>query len=477
MKKMIIVLFCIPLLVLSADEVDPLDLGNVIIQGKTDALQDTLSSKRDLNKYCLLASSNQFEYKAYYSHTVIEAPKPYPDKNIFAFQFNGGLDKYTAVRGAIAANDLYNFSAKFYNHERTENWIERIYNLQCQPQINDHELTLDINSSRSTSEFGETEIMSGSISYNKVDLTIDNISEYNWNIDIKLAYHDFTQLEDSAKDLDISSRIGLLHKKLNTNLAVNMLKQNISGHLETGFSEIKSLNKLSLWCAYDNNGAYPSVSFSTKFNIMKNLSLRIENDPTITTLSRADGFKNNLLQSIFPGKFQTKKLLNSYLKLESNYILPLSIFYNASWQKDHLMYADTDDNGFYEQERIDCLIHRAGLRFAYEYGNFSFLESVEYKFSDDILYFEPLLTSSTKFKYEQILYSVGVALNLLSGGEDDEDKSLEDVVLVDVNALYKLRENISILAEVKNLLDQKYKRYNNYVADELQMIIGFRMLF
>ena len=49
--------------------------------------------------------------------------------------------------------------------------------------------------------------------------------------------------------------------------------------------------------------------------------------------------------------------------------------------------------------------------------------------------------------------------------------------LMDVSALYKLRDNISILAEARNLFNQKYKKYNNYTAEELQVIFGVKMTF
>ena len=49
--------------------------------------------------------------------------------------------------------------------------------------------------------------------------------------------------------------------------------------------------------------------------------------------------------------------------------------------------------------------------------------------------------------------------------------------MIDVSALYKLRDNISILAEAKNLLDQEYEKYNNYVSEELQINFGVKMTF
>jgi len=48
---------------------------------------------------------------------------------------------------------------------------------------------------------------------------------------------------------------------------------------------------------------------------------------------------------------------------------------------------------------------------------------------------------------------------------------------VDAFALYSLRDNISILAEVRNLFNQEYEKYNNYAAEELQIIIGVKMAF
>jgi len=54
---------------------------------------------------------------------------------------------------------------------------------------------------------------------------------------------------------------------------------------------------------------------------------------------------------------------------------------------------------------------------------------------------------------------------------------MKNTFMVDVSALYNLRDNISILAEARNLFNQKYKKYNNYIAEELQLIFGVKMTF
>ena len=209
----------------------------------------------------------------------------------------------------------------------------------------------------------------------------------------------------------------------------------------------------------------------------RNLGIRFENNPTISTISRADGFNENLLQNIIASDSQTKKILNSFITLESDYALPISIYHNASLERDHLMYSDDDANGFYEWEKIDCLIHKMGVKAAYEYGNITLIQNVEYKLSEEDLYFEPLINSSTKLEYSKNLYRIGIDLQLLSGGVDDKMEDLDNTFMVDVSALYNLRDNISILAEARNLLNREYKKYNNYIAEELQVIFGVKMTF
>ncbi|MDP8204681.1 MAG: hypothetical protein P9L95_09140, partial [Candidatus Tenebribacter mawsonii] len=85
--------------------------------------------------------------------------------------------------------------------------------------------------------------------------------------------------------------------------------------------------------------------------------------------------------------------------------------------------------------------------------------------------------TSTKLEYEKNLYRFGIDLRLLSGGVDDKEGDLENAFMIDVSALYKLRDNISILAEARNLLDQEYEKYNNYVSEELQINFGVKLTF
>ena len=476
MKNLIIVLLSIPFFILSAVEGDPLDLGNIVIQGETASLEDTLSSIRNLAEYCLISSTEQFEYTAYYSPITIESPETYPIQDRAAFQLKGGLDNFTIVQGVISAGNIWHFSANLFNRERSENWKENTYSLQWQPEINEHKMILDFTNKEFISKFGETKISGGYISYIKDDLVIPQISAYSWNINLRSSYHEFTQLQASATDFDLSSNIGIHYNNLIGNISVNLLKQSVSGYCDVGISNLKFFDKIGLWCAYDEEGVYPSVSFNSKISLCKNLAIRFENNPTISTFSRTDGFNENLLQNIFPGNFQTKKILNSFITLESDYILPISVYYNANLEKDHLRYIE-DANGFYKLKDIDCLIHKMGLKAAYEYGDITLIQNVEYKTSEEQLYFEPLLTSSTKLEYNKNLYRIGIDLQLLSGGVDDDEDKLDNTFMVDVSALYHLRDNISILAEARNILNQEYKKYDNYIAEELQIIFGVKMTF
>ncbi|NQT64996.1 MAG: hypothetical protein HQ554_02345 [FCB group bacterium] len=476
MKKIIIILLSIQFFALSATEGDPLDLGNIVIQGETASLEDTLSSIRNLDEYCLLSSTEQFEYTAYYSPIVIEFPITYPVQKRIAFQLKGGLDNFTSVRGVISSGNIWHFSADLLHRERSEDWKESIYSFQWQPELNQNKMIFDFSNKEYISVFGETQISGGYVSYVREDIIIPQIPALSWDIDLKSTYHEFTQLQSPASDLDISSSIFIQYDNYHGNMSVNMLMQSVSGYCDAGISNLKYFDQLGLWCAYDENGVYPSLSLNSKIHLYKNLGLRLENNPTIATISRSDGFNENLLQDISAGDLQTKKILNSFITLESDYVLPVSLYYNASFEKDFLRYI-ANVNGFYEQENIDCLVQKIGVQAAYKYRDFTLIQNVEYKTADEQLFFEPLLIASTKLEYNRNLYRFGFDLQLLSGGVDDNEDDLDNALLLDVSALYNLRDNISILAEARNLLNQEYMKYNNYIAEELQVIFGVKMTF
>ncbi len=477
MKKLIIILLCIQFYVLYAAEGDPLDLGSVVIQGETESLEDTLSSIRNLEEYCLLSSAEQFEYTAYYSPIIIESPITYPIQKKVAFQFKGGLDNFTIVRGAISSGNIWCFSADLLHRKKAENWKQNTYSFQWQPEINEHKMIFNFSNKEYIYNSGETKISGGYISYKKEDLIIPQIPEISWNIDLKSSYYEFTQLQTSASDFDLNSNIGIQYNNYHGNISANMLMQNVSGYCDVGISGLKFFDEIGFWCAFDEDGVYPSISFNSKISLYKNLGIRLENNPAISTLSRADGFNENLLRNIFAGDSQTKKILNPFITLESDHILPISVYYNASLERDHLMYIDEDANGFYEQENIDCLIHKTGLKAAYKYGDITVIQNVEYTISEEQFYFEPLLVTSTNLEYNKNLYCIEIDLQFLSGGVDDKENDLDSAFLIDVSALYKLRDNISILAEARNLLNQEYMKYNNYIAEELQVIFGVKMTF
>ncbi|HHE64652.1 MAG TPA: hypothetical protein ENL09_01365, partial [Bacteroidetes bacterium] len=187
MKKLIIILLCIQFYVLSATDGDPLDLGDIIIQGETESLEDTLSSDRNVNKYCLISSKEQFEYSAYYTPIIIESPITYPIQERAAFQFKGGLDNFTSVNGVISSGNIWHFSADLFHRERFEDWKKSTYSLQWQPEVNEHKVMIDFSNKEFTYKSGETEITGGYISYIRHDLVISQIPEFSWNIDLKSA--------------------------------------------------------------------------------------------------------------------------------------------------------------------------------------------------------------------------------------------------------------------------------------------------
>ncbi|MEA2095357.1 MAG: hypothetical protein U9P73_01505, partial [Candidatus Cloacimonadota bacterium] len=353
------------------------------------------------------------------------------------------------------------------------------YSLQWQPEINEHKVMIDFSNKEFTSKTGETKITGGYASYMREDLVISQIPEFSWDLDLKSAYNKFTQLQDSASDFDVNTNIGINYNNYNGNLSVNLLKQKVSGYLDAGISRLKFLDEIGLWFAYDKAGVYPSIKFNSKISLIKNFGIRFENNPTISSFSRADGFNDNLLQDVFPGNSQTKKILNSFITLESDYFLPISIYHNASIERDHLMYYNdvADSNGFYEQKNIDCLIHKMGLKAAYKYGDLSISQNLEYTLSEETLFFEPLLVTSTMLEYNKNLFCIGIDLQFLSRRVDDKEIDLDDAFIADVFAFYSLRDNISILAEARNLFNQEYEKYNNYIADELQVIFGVKMMF
>ena len=474
MKKLLIILLCVQFYVLSAANGDQLDLGNVVIQGETASLEDTLSSDRNLEEYCIISSTEQFEYRAYYSPMIVESPITYPIQRNTAIQFKGGMENYADVHGVISFGDIWNFSADLLYHKRSESWKENTYSLQWQPEINEHKMIIDF----SNMEFGETKITGGYISYIKENLMIPQISKIYWDVDLKSAYNKFTQLQHSVSDFDINSDIGIRYNNLIGNMSVNLLKQKVTGYFDAGISGLRFFDEIGLWFAYDEDGVYPSIKFNSTINLYNNLGIRFNNNPTISTLSRVDDFNENLLQNIIADASQTKKIINSFITLESDYFLPVSVYYNANWEKDHLRYiAMEDTSGFYQHDIINCLIHKIGVKAAYKYGDLSIVQNLEYTLSEEKLYFEPLLVTSTKLELNKNLFRIGIDLQFLSGRVDDKEIDFNDAFIVDVFARYNLRDNISILAEARNVFSQEYEKYNNYIADELQIIFGVKMTF
>lgn len=451
---------------------DPLDLGTIVIQGETATLQDTMISKAELSEYCLVSSNIDFSYSAYYSPMKFTSPLIFPDQKRSSFQLKGGLDNYTTLNAVISTDEIINFSAYLKHFEKSDSWKQNTYEMQWQPKLNENNLIFDV----SKQEFPGTKIFGGFFNYNNQSLSLLENGGFLGFLDLTASYYQFEQLDTSAEDFCLNMDILLKKETLYNILSTDLLDKDISGFGSIGLKGIGIFDDVGIWCAYDSKGVYPSLILNSKFRFNKYLQIRLEQSPFISAKSHHDRFHDNILQSMFTDLEQTKKVLNSTVTLENNYLIPISLYYQATWEKDHVVYRQ-NSSGFYDLDTVDSIIQKGGIELAFQYWNILLRQNLEYMIAEEILNYEPLLTASTKLEFTEKLYQIEVDLQILSQGETTEGRELDTYFMLDLFGTYKLRDNISLFVEVNNLFDQSYRKYDDYSAEELQVIFGARLDF
>ncbi len=459
-----------------------LELGEVLIVGESHMPSDSVESFIDLAQFCKVADIGKFGFQPVFSPPKMLYPSV-GTYNDFAVNVLCGNHYLGDIEGVYSKNSLLNFTAGFYNKELTENWETTVFDLSWQPEFKEHSFDLNYEYDKYRYKNGDTKISGLYLKYDNDSILLNLIDPMILDISMKSAYYEFTQLDvsakdldDSAKDIDMVSKIKIDRKKYCGEIGLDLLKQAVSGKISGQFKDISFFSKIGIWCAFDEEDIYPAIEFSAKFKILPELFLKLENKPEISRTSRKDEFIENDFQYLYMSNMQTKKQMNIFAIVESEYLLPVSIYYNPSWNDGFHRYAMLDKK-YYEQENIDCQVQKIGLKACLKYRCFAFFQDVSYTESDEELYFVPKVINITSLCYEKNLLKLETQFKYLHDRFDDSSEKMDNVLLIDLLGSYKLKENISIITSITNLLNENYKEFSDKPNECIQFDVGFRIMF
>jgi outer membrane receptor protein involved in Fe transport len=459
------------------EESRSLDLGDIIIEGEGEILGDSVRVIENLNSFWEINRMDKFLYKPRLSLREINKPDDLFLSNVFDISIKAGNNNFGCIQSVYSSskNSISNFSLSLKNKRLQENWNSLEGEFYWLPDFNNFKLITGINYYEFNSEYGDTEIKGANLLLRKRFLSHTE-SAYQLEFLADLGYYKFEQTLQTAADFDLIANLKGKYPKFESNIKLLFLKQSVSGMIDLDYKNFLVFENIGIWFAIDSVDVYPSISFISSFNPLPGLYLKFKNQPEIGQVSRKNMFEQNHYQKIIMNRLQTKKILNGFAILEYNSFLPLTLFYNISWNQDYLKYVYVQDK-LYTNTPMDFLQHLFGFQMSFKYKNFKFIQDIFYSQNDEeIPYLYKLESISTLGFYQEQWY-IEAKARYLEKREDETGKKMEDVVLIDLFGRLNLFKNLNLTIETENLLDEDYIQYTGLTKECLQVNIGVEFSF
>jgi hypothetical protein len=496
MPRMILFLLIIYLSsFLSAQNVpaSPLDLGDIIIEGETDLIRDSLGTNYDLDSLLKVDDKTKFHYKP---EPVLEnTPKQvaYTKDKLMSLELKGGNYTFGSCRAALSASNFANFNFSLFNHSLKKKWYNFESGFNWLPSYRNFNFIAGISYLNYESPIIETEIEGLNLGISrsdnsaaKINFPAFNISTFNYRI---------SKSDNELTSLDIRSNINWDISIFKLRTSLEYLKENFQGDV-TLFMRGLPVNKLGLYLQY-RSAKYAhekaefavSVDFFTRINLLKSLFLNISNEPYQTKFSYLDDLKHYKFSEFSENSNQFSASINPQFSLEYFGPIYLKGSFRFSMLQDYYFFVPdsigvSKITGFDKVERQEL-----GLDFSYkiakmEVGNN--LIFTRYEVNDDRINpenfsniknnipYQPELENIAYFTFTYSNWKLRAENNSIVGREDELGLGMPDLNLVNVYLSYLLFEQFEIIGEVENLLNEKYIKRSDLPEQGLQIKAGFR---
>jgi len=495
MKKLILTIFTI-FLCLSLngqDNSDPsLDLGDVIIEGESDLIRDSLKTNYDLDSLLNINNNEKFIYKP---EPVVERSSDHDafmSNRIFSLEAKAGNHFFGSIKAALSMNSIINFNFDLNNRSLKEDWNSFESSLNWIPNYREFQFNAGMEFLKYESDIITSDASNFNLGFqrtrSKVDESIDfpEFSFYG-------LFYKIDQQKTELNSFDLRSNINWRISRIGLDLNLEYLKENYQGDL-TIFLEELPVNRLGLYLhykpeMYDESGKIMvSVDFFNRINLLRSLFLNISNEPFLSKNSYLDDLKKDHYQEPVNNSTQFCVLINPEFSLE--YFGPVYAKGSFQFSKINDFYFFVpDSSGMYKPLSYHDIDHQQlGFEISYKYGNFEIgnslkystykiiekVKTLEYSNYEENVPFVPEISNLTFFELSCLAWKFRLENNYFAGREDELGEEMPDVDLLNVYLSYELFSNIDILGEVENILDERY-RAGSYLPEEgFQFKIGFR---
>jgi len=469
-----------------------LDLGDVIIEGESDLIKDSLGTNYDLDSLLKVNEADKFLYKPDPVLEEASEQAAFMSNRILTLEALGGNFTFASLQAALSLHPLLSFNFHFQNRSLEKNWndLELGGNwIGCYKEL---QFNVGGEYLQYDSELTDTEAKDVILGIERISSREDGILDLP-EFKLSGSYYTISQDKNEIDGYDVRSRLNWKQAWLEIDANLDYLKEHLQGDL-TLYANNLPVNRLGLYLHYrpefegEKGKIMVSVDFYNRIILYRSLFLNLSNSPSLTSNSYMDDLKLDHYHANLENSNQISTLIAPEFSLE--YFGPLYVkgSFKYTINKDHYHYIP-DSTKLYKMVTYGEMQHQEfQLTTTYEYkflkvGNvltYNLFE-VRDRVRDDeyTLYarnvpYTPELINTTFIEFSVSNWKLLIENKYQQGREDEFGEDMTDYDLLNASVSYTLLTNLEILVEVENIFDEKYNRSTYLPEEGIQFKAGFR---
>lgn len=494
MRNLLLILLTFYLIILSAQDTpgSSLDLGDVIIEGESDLIKDSLGTNYDLDSLLNVSEKEKFLYKPEPVLESVSEQAAFMSNKIISLEVKGGNYSFGSLRGALSLHPLLNFNLDLYNRSLKSDWNTTELGVNWLAYYKEFQFNTGGEYLKYDSEIIDTKAKDLILGIKR----ISNSEKKQLNFpdfSVSANYYQIDQADTDLSSIDVRSNINWNISTFTIDTNLDYLKEKFQGDF-TFFLNNLPINRLGLYVHYrpefygETEKFMFSVDLFNRINLFKSLFLNISNTPSLSKNSYLDDLKHVHYQATFDNTNQTSLIINPEISVEYFGPLYLKGFYKFSMHEDYYLFLP-DTTGLYRLANYNNVDQQdLGLSISYsfmdlEIGNDFILSNYEVKdrtqndiFSEYKLNipYVPEINNTTHINFKYADWKLRIENNFLTGREDELGEKMSDINLLNAYLSYQIFNNFEILGEVENVLDEEYIRSSYLQEEGMQFKAGFR---
>jgi hypothetical protein len=482
MKKiLLLILILLPLFLLS----DELDLGKIIIEGKSEIAVDSLASLQRFREFNLVSQKERLAFRAPYFEQSFLRPT----------SSSTGERGYLAGRwGEVLAADLrakillpqskwlgFLLTADFWEYEQKWNFRNTRFGWSPALKENYFQANLERSELQWDDGFLANDLTWGNFGFRSHNLLLfsdykldylelkGEIGAYNYQLDHPANVETSEARSDYYEEFTLAAASQISAYHIRTKYAYLRSGQLAEFYLGqknfmiAGFSIFDEI-ALNLWYEKTDAAAYfiPMLSWQRRLDLLPKLDLILANQPKIDASFFSRQYARDLYIKEFPAaKRSPKEIINLSTALQYNSFLPLTFALNYKQYQDFRYLQEADLAVEFASQDLNEISLSAQL--AYQYKFFHFLqEFVHYLGEKRDIHLQPKWLAKSQFIFATNKWRVSLdfCYEERKIHSDLTELLSQNLWLISLSESYDIRENLQIEAELNNILDIDNRRFS-----------------